>query len=101
MFDTINRNTLNHSAIHNVRSNMYICKIPWQSPESDLVSKPPDKMFISNVFRTHDNIEAGDQLLFTMKTALPTDVETEFQYSTSLVFYSMDLSYHQISQESN
>jgi len=40
-------------------------------------------MFISNVFRKYDDINAGDQLLFTMKTSLQADLETEFQYSRS------------------
>ena len=44
-------------------------------------------MFISNVFQTYQDIEPGDQLLFTMEAALSTDLETEFQYSRSLVLF--------------
>ena len=58
-----------------------------KAPRSDLVSEPPDQMFISNVFQSYQDIEPGDQLLLTMKGALSTDLETEFQYSRSLVLF--------------
>ena len=56
-----------------------------KTEESDLVSKPPDKMYISNIFQTYDNIVPGNQLLFTANNALSTDLETEFQFSRRLV----------------
>ena len=56
-----------------------------KTEESDLVSKSPDKMYISNIFRTYDNIMPGNQLLFTTNNALSTDLETEFQFSQRLV----------------
>ena len=51
-------------------------------------------MLISNVFQTYQDIEPGDQLLFTMKAALSTDLETEFQYSRSLVLSHSSVDSH-------
>ena len=56
-------------------------------------NKPPDKMFISLVLQTYENIQPGDQILFTTGSALSTDLETEFQYSKRLVFSTQSISF--------